>query len=245
MNKVSYYLFSHNALFTFVKDSIGIIEESPAEDLGLKVFLDMVKARFQIYESVLQHDKVDPYTAKLNAADHERDDRFLGFKGYVSVCMYRKQEVVQMAAQEINRVIHRYGGDLYRMANAEESAALDNLIMDLKAEPYKIHIATIKAEEWFAEMEADQQAYKALVQEQVVQSNSSSHSVINARKPLVKACRSLLSMIELQQTASENPAISILIDQLNNHISKSVANARLSHSLTGNETEAEKEKLVE
>lgn len=245
MNKVSYYLFSHNALFTFIKDSISIVEKSLVEDLGLKVFLDIAKTKFQIYESTLQHDKVDPYTAKLNAADHERDDRFLGFKGYVSVCMYRKSEAVQVAAEEIDRAIRRYGGDLYRMANAEESAALDNLIMDLKAEPYSTHLATINAEEWFVEMEQDQQAYKTLVQEQVENSNGNSNSVIKARKPLVKANRSLMSMIELQQTAIENPAIDTLIDQLNNHISKSMANARLSHSLNENDDEADQEKQSE
>lgn len=245
MNKVSYYLFSHNALFTFIKDSISIVEKSPVEDLGLKVFLDIAKTRFQIYESTLQHDKIDPYTAKLNAADDERDDRFLGFKGYVSVCKYRKLEAIQVAAEEIDRAIRRYGSNLYRMANAEESAALDNLISDFKAEPYNTHLATIKAEEWFAEMEADQQAYKTLVQEQVENSNGNSNSVIKARKPLVKANRSLMSMIELQQTASENPAFDTLVDQLNNHISKSMANARLSHSLNENDEKADQEKQSE
>jgi len=245
MKKISYYLFSHNALLTLVKDIISIVEKAPVAELGLQVFLDIVKAKFANYESAVTRDKVNPYTAKLNEADQERDDRFIGFKSYVAACKYRKSRAWLEAAEEIEKLVAHHGSELYRMANAEESAALDNLIADLMSEAYHPFIAKIKAEDWLNEMNKDQLVYKALIQEQVEQTDRNTNSLENTKKPLIMANRALLSMIELQQTAINNPALGELVDQLNNHISKSMANARLSHSLNENEKEADQEALSE
>tara|TARA_R110001583_G_scaffold61148_1_gene181046 strand:+ start:7221 stop:7955 length:735 start_codon:yes stop_codon:yes gene_type:complete len=239
MKKISYYLFSNNALFTFIKGIISIVGKTTVAELGLKVFQDLTIAKFADFDLALKRDHVDPLTQKLNQADQNRDHRFIGFKSYIAACQYRKDAAWHEEAKKIDRVIHRYGGDLYRMANAEESAALDNLIGDLKTEPYSTAITTIEATNWLAEMESAQQDYKALGQQRVEQTDTNTNTIGDTRKPLINANKSLLSMIELQNQATANPALKDLIEQINNHIAKSMASARLSNSLN------EKEDLVE
>ncbi|WP_461644085.1 hypothetical protein [Labilibaculum euxinus] len=48
-------------------------------------------------------------------------------------------------------------------------------------------------------------------------------------------------MISLLNQASVNPALSTLIEQLDNHIAKSMASARLSDSLNGKEEISEED----
>ncbi|MFA9371886.1 MAG: DUF6261 family protein [Labilibaculum antarcticum] len=235
MKNISYYLFSHKALFTFIGGIIDLVGKTNAEELGFKIFLEKTKTEFSLFESALKRDYIDPFTEKLVMADQKRDDRFLGFKGYTGVCKYRKAESWGLAAEELERLIARYGNELYRMAFAEESAALDNLIAELQTEPFKTAVVTIQANDWMDEMVEAEQEYKALNQERSETSDQNTNTIGSTRKSTTCAVRSLLSMISLQVQATANPVLVNLIDQLNNHISKSMSNARLSHSLNDKE----------
>ncbi|TAJ15675.1 hypothetical protein DMA11_00270 [Marinilabiliaceae bacterium JC017] len=235
MKKVAYYLFSHNGLFTFVKRLLAIVEEKDAATLGLAVFVDMVKRLFSNFDKALKRDMVDPFTVKVGEADQERDNRFLGFKNYVNACRYRKSEAWQQAAEQIGRAIERYGGDLYRMANAEESAAIRNLVSDLNTEPLLTACNTIEAGAWISELTEAQEAFSLLEQQRVSETEANYFTLGETRKPLVAGTRSLLKMIELQQQASNNAELNQLVEQLNNLISQSMASARISHTLNEKE----------
>jgi hypothetical protein len=242
MKNTSYYLFSHNALFTYIGGVIDLVEKTNTEELGLRVFLNNAKTEFSKFDSALKRDYVNPFTQALIAADQKRDDRFIGFKEYVAACKYRKNKNWHTAAEELERLIDRYGNDLYKMSFAEESAALDNMIADLQTDPFKKAVRTIQAKDWQDEMTEEHQAYKALSQERNESSNPNTNTIGDSRKPTIRAIKSLLSMIDLQEQATGNPVLSDLIEQLNNHISKSMSNARLSHSL--NEKEDPSEEII-
>jgi hypothetical protein len=235
MKNISYYLFSHKAFFTFIGGVIDLIGTTKAEELGFKIFLENTKTEFGQFDSALKRNYIDPFTELLNMADQKRDDRFLGFKGYVGVCKYRKAESWNLAAEELERLIARYGNELYRMALAEESAALDNLIAELQTEPFTKAVSTIEAKGWMDDMVEAEIEYKALNQERSETNAQNTNTIGLTRKSTTRAVRSLLSMISLQEQSTGNPTLTDLIEQLNNHISKSMSNARLSHSLNNKE----------
>lgn len=242
MKNTSYYLFSHNALLTFIGGVIDLVEKTNTEELDFMVLLNNAKTTFSKFDSALKRDYVDPFTQVLIAADQKRDDRFIGFKAYLTACKYRKDESWHTASEELERLIDRYGNDLYKMSFAEESAALGNLISDLQTDPFKKAVQTIQAEDWQNEMIEEDQAYKTLSQEQNESSNTNTNTIGDSRKPAIRAIRSLLSMIDLQEQATGNPILRNLIEQLNNHISKSMSNARLSYSL--NKKEEPDDKII-
>lgn len=239
MKNVSYYLFSHNALFSFIRGVIDLVEKTNTEELGLKVFLKNTKTQFSRFDNALKRDYVNPFTQTMISTDRSRDDRFIGFKAYVAACKYRKNKNWLIAAEELERLIDRYGGELYKMSYAEESAALDNLIADLQTAPFKKAIRTIQANDWQDEMIEEHEAFKALNQKRNETEDPNTETIGDTRKPAIRALRSLLSMIRLQEEAMDNPALSDLVAQLNKHISKSMASARLSHSLNDKEEPSE------
>jgi hypothetical protein len=231
MHKIAYTILSNKALFTFVKEVIAIINAAGIDLTILTNFLIKTNACFQDYDTALFRDFVDPYTTKISEADRQRDQRFLGFKNYVEACSYRKDESWQQASKQILDAIERYGNDLYRYSLPEESAALRNLITDLQQEPLKSACTTIEMTSWLAEMSESQSEFESLVQQRNNQV-ANTKTLMETRKPLVKAVKNLLKMIELQQQIETNDAFKSMVNQLNNLISSSMASARISRSLS-------------
>lgn len=231
MKKTSCYLFSHNALYTFIGGVIELVEKANLEDLGVNVFLDNTKTTCGKFEYALKRDLVNPFTQLLIEADQRRDKRFLGFKAYVTTCGYHESEKWNVAAEKIELLIERYGSDLYKMALAEETAALNNLTSDLSTEPYAEAIRTIQGKEWVDVMVLANQDYKNLNLQRSETKEVNTNTIGDTRKPAVHAVTSLLSMISLLNEATANPDLATLVEQLNNYISKSMTSARLSNTL--------------
>ncbi|TAJ12447.1 hypothetical protein DMA11_12885 [Marinilabiliaceae bacterium JC017] len=238
MKKIAFYLFSSNALYTFIKRALALIEEKDPTALGLAVFVNKAKALFNNFDSALKRDMVDPLTVKVNDADQTRDNRYIGLKNYVNACRYRESEAWQQAAEQIGRAFERYGSELYRMSNAEESAAIRNLVNDLNTEPLLTACNTIEADPWISELIVAQESFTVLEQQRVSQTDKNTFTLRETRKPLVTALRSLLKMVELQQQATENAELDLLVEQLNNLISQSMTSVRMSHSLNEKEETA-------
>jgi hypothetical protein len=198
----------------------------------MTVFIEKVSRAFHNFDLALTRDLVDPYTVKINAADRMRDLRFLGFKNYVEACSYRKQEGWQEAAVQIKAAIERYGNDLYRLSLPEETAALQNLMSDLEQEPLKAACDVIQLLPWIEELNLAQTHFEALRQQQNSQDHSVNKTLLETRKPLNRAVKNLLKMIELQQVVQESDAFNAMVNQIDNLIATSMSSARLSRSLS-------------
>ncbi|WP_439183441.1 DUF6261 family protein [Carboxylicivirga taeanensis] len=232
MHKIAFYLFSHKALYTFAKETITIIKSAGMDLTVLSGFIIKAEACFSDFDKALTCHDVNPFTIKINEADSERDQRFLGFKNYVEACSYRKKKSWQEAAASIKLVIDRYGGDIYRMSLPEESAALTNMITDLRQEPHAKACNTIEATVWLDELEADQNQFENLVKQRNNQDTSDSKTLLETRKPLITTLRNLFKMIELQQQVEASDALNALVNHLNNLITSSMASARISKTLS-------------
>lgn len=241
MKKISYYLFSHNALYTFIGGVSELVEKANLEELGLNVFLENTKKTCEKFEYALKRDLINPFTQKLIEADQRRDKRFLGFKGYVAVCKYHESEKWNLAAEQIELLIERYGNELYTMAVAEESAVLDNLTSDLGTAPYAEAISIIQAKIWMDAMVLANKEYKDLNLERNELNDPNTNTLGDTRKPAIYAVKSLLSMISLLNQATVNPALSTLVEQLDIHILKSMTSARLSYTLNEKEEISEED----
>ncbi len=232
MSKISYYLFSHKALYTFVKEVLAIVNEYVTDDVALTSFVTKVNQQFQDFDLALSRDYIDPFTTKVSDADRERDLRFVGLKSYLEACCFRKESGWKEAAQQIQSVIERYGKDLYRLPLPEESAALQNLFTDLGKEPLKSACNTLLANPWLDELKEAQSAFEALVKERHKQELSNDKTLLETRRPLVKATRNLLKMVELQYQVEATDTRKAMNNELNNLINSSMASARISRSLS-------------
>jgi len=233
MNKIAYSLFTHKALYTFAKEVLAVVKSAGVSSIvALITFIDKAEACFQDFDQALSRDYIDPFTVKINEADRQRDQRFLGFKNYIEACSYRKDDSWQEAAMRIKAVIERYGNDLYRYSFPEESAALQNMMSDLQSDPLKEACTILTAGAWLNELSESQGYFEGLMQERNSQSDVNDKTLMETRKPLVKALRNLLKMVELQQQVEDSDALTAAVNQLNNLIANSMSSARLSRSLS-------------
>jgi len=232
MQKISYSLYSHSALRTFIKELLSLINSAAIDITTINVFVDKTNQKLQLFDNSLASGDADPFTTMVNDADRQRDLRFLAFKNYVEACSYRKDGDWQISATQIKLTIEKYGNDLYRFSLPEESAALNNLIAELEQEPLKTAVNTIEAHTWLAEIKQAQAVFDDLIQRQFNRDVIDDKSVQESRKPLVKSVRSLLRMVELQQELNACDALNALVSKINALISTSQSGARLSRSLS-------------
>lgn len=232
IKKISYYLLSSDALYTLSSDALDIIALQDITPYGIQVLVDRATASLNKFDIALKRDMVNPLTQQIIEADEARDNSFLGFKAYVGACHYKASPIWQEASDQLKRAINRYGSELYDMAYAEESSSIDNLLGDLNQDPLSTYITTIEATSWRTQLEVDQNAFKALRQQQNVETETGLPTIVETRKPLINDLRALLTMIGLQAGILNDVALNNMVSALNNLIDTTMTSARQSQSLS-------------
>ena len=230
LKSISYYSLSANGLFTFTQSIFSLLSEKDLSSFGMTSFIDKAKKLFTNYESALRRDDVNPLTINVQHADEMRDLRFMALKEYFSACLYRESEEWNQAAEDLIRIIKRYGLNLHRYGMAEESAALSNMIEEMKSGPMNVHIKTIQAEDWLNELEASQHYFEEIRAQRVVETKTDTFTISKTRKPLIDSLRALLQMLDLQYIGTGNPDLGELISHINVLIDQTMISARLSQT---------------
>ena len=114
--------------------------------------------------SLLDLIRKSSYTEEINEADrHRRDKTFRGFADAVKSGLNHFDAAKQEAARKIKVVLDNYGNIAAKTLD-QETAAIDDLLRELRGGDYPALVNTLVLNEWVAQLDADNQAFKALME---------------------------------------------------------------------------------
>ncbi len=187
MNKInSFYLNSLRNLehYQFMSDFNSLVTKYTPVELGVDdLFPDFVNALTN--ESVAIRVEQGSIKSKLiEEYDIHRDNTLngIGLSARASMLSPFADEVE--SATIIKHLLDQYG-DIRNLSYNEESAALSNLIVDLKKAEYVIHIDKIGRTSWVTELEKQNNQFISLVEERTTEfSGRESGNVRSTRKQI-------------------------------------------------------------
>lgn len=230
MERLSYYIVSHEELYTFTKTLLNLIAEHDLSATGIPAFVAPVQDSYNAFDKSLKRDYSNEITEQLAAADAVRDDRFIGLRMYVDAASYRGLAGWEEAASRIRKIIDRYGADLYKQGYATQSASVNNLLTDLQAEGAAADMALIEATPWADAVQAAQSGFETLFEQRMSEEQDDVLPIVESRKALVNDLRNLMNMIELQGQIAQGEAMPALISSIEQLVANTMATARASQT---------------
>lgn len=148
---------------TLSEQSLSIINKNHPDNPLLSPMVQAVRAVLGGAESALGSTEKEALTESVTQADANRDDNIMGLEGHVRSGIKRhKNPAYQEACKRLYALFEKYG-PLERESYLDETGLLDALIADLKTPQATADLATVNATEWFGELVADADHFKAAV----------------------------------------------------------------------------------
>jgi len=235
---VNYSLLTSKELFTFIVRIIAIFTGKVLTGTGLDAFFKNLKDAFNPFSKALERESKDPYTEKLAQKDADRHEGFLAFRNYVESCSHRLKAGYHDAAVKILAIIRKHGWSAMSFGNKKETAALLNMISEIKSK-CSAELTLLAANEWLSELEAAQQAFETTMSESVVPSVGNEPTIAGTRPAATNAVKSLISEISLQYTATGDAQMAEYAKSIDDLIVKTMASAK------ANATRAENKKTTD
>lgn len=222
---VNFSLFPSNELFTFAKGSLSVVNEKKEHIPAIFPFAEKANQMLIIYQSALERERKNPFTSLLATTDADRDSSFYGLRTYFEATGYRKLEGWNAASEKLMEIIRRHGWSAASMGYKAETAALTNIISEIKTKCAS-ELELIGATEWLAELEATQLAFEEAFHRSITTMPTGEATVWETRPLLVNALRSLFSMISLLQSETPSEDLMTLETSLNELINRSLSTVK-------------------
>jgi hypothetical protein len=101
------------------------------------------------------------YTKEMEAADRQRDEFFRGFYGMVKSSQKQPDASKQKAADRLYNLLNGYKKTVLSGNHAAESAAIYNLLQDLRGEVYGGDVSLLSLTEWVTAISRAEQDFQA------------------------------------------------------------------------------------
>ena len=160
-----------------------------------------------------------PFTGKVTTADDKREITFRGFcdtvKGALNHFTPKKSE----AANRVQIVIDHFG-NINNKTNDEQTAAIKALIADLNAD-YADDVATLRLDEWLTELQANNEAFEALMDERYSDDAGKTQlRMKEVRKEVDTAYRTITTRIDALVVVNGPETYAPFIKELNIRVEK-------------------------
>ncbi|MDR2413960.1 MAG: DUF6261 family protein [Odoribacteraceae bacterium] len=141
---VQFRRLRHETLAQFVKEFIAIVEKpnAGAGAIGIKSVFDVLKLKYEVMIAVLDALFKSGITAKLKEQDRFRDGFVHGLMILIRSFLRHSDATKRDAATELMIVFDHYK-NLSRKTYNDESAAMDDLIRELKSAKFSVHVTTL------------------------------------------------------------------------------------------------------
>jgi len=161
-------------------------------------------------------------TDDLSDADALRDNSFSGLRDTVKGSTNHYKPEMRAAAARV-QVLFDTNGNLAVRPYDEESAALTNLIADLRGS-YATEVKTLGLADWITDLEAKNQAFIALKNTRYAEGASKTHLGMNASRLEVDAAyRAIVNKVNALVIVNGEAAYKTFILELNQRIAKHAA----------------------
>ena len=180
---LSRYL-SSDEFYTLSKRIRATIEESAIDETLKEKLLARIDKELNNYESAIDRIKKNPLTVEKEVKDHDRDSKFLGFRGISEALTHHWEESKRDAALHLTEIIRRHGWSLHNEGYTAQSAGMNALAGELQKEPGASYIQTCEIQEWFTHMIDAQAAFE--------KTSNESEELDAQQKPLISSSRKAL-----------------------------------------------------
>jgi flagellar biosynthesis chaperone FliJ len=201
----------HFQLHTEVRDLIL------ASDPIIEKIKELLDDYFRVYmqeDECIQKILKSNITEKRHYADKERDTLFRGMVNAVKSAQNHFDSNVTEAAGRLNILFNTYG-NVARKPYNEETAALNNLLSELKGK-YASDVATLKLEDWVNELEIKNRKFDSLMKERFSELEQRTELKAKAvREEVDKAYHAITKQINALMLVEKSPVYETFIHQLN------------------------------
>jgi hypothetical protein len=122
----------------------------------------LYKTRFDVEVAALDVVRKSGFTGDVVDQDHARDITSHGFGVAVDSALYHFDPLKREAAGKVKIVLKSYG-NIAAKALDQETAAIDDLLRELRSGGYPAMIETLGLGEWLDRLEADNRRFKELM----------------------------------------------------------------------------------
>lgn len=225
ISTVNFSLFPSDELFTFTKGALTIVEEKRSKIPTLVPFLDKANQQLSLYQNALERARKNPYTRLLAEKDALRDASFLVLRTYMEAMNHRTKEGWSYASSKILEVIRRHGWSAASMGYKAESAAINNITSELRGK-CATEITFLNAEEFLAELEADQKVFEETSHQNVKSAPTNELTIWDVRPSLTNSLKSLFTFISLLNSSAPTRDLTDLETVLSELIVRSLATVK-------------------
>jgi hypothetical protein len=225
ISSVNFSLFPSDELFTFTKGALTIVEEKRSKIPMLVPFLDKANQQFSLYQNALERAKKNPYTPQLSEKDAFRNASFMVLRTHSEAMSYRNKVGWSAAATKILDVIRRHGWSATSMGYKAKSAAINNITSELRGK-YATEVTFLNAEEFLAELEADQKAFEVTSHQSVKSAPTNELTIWDTRPPLTNSLKSLFTFISLLNSSAPTRDLTDIESVLSELIVRSLATVK-------------------
>ena len=166
--------FHNDEHFQFIAALIALFNKFAAALLKLAGLVAKLKSCHDAEDEALKKIFKSALTEEIQAADKRRDLTFRGLTKICSAALDHYDQNIVDAAKRIDVVMHTYGNVSRKPIN-EETAAIYNLCKDLKNATYQRDLELIQAVEWVDRLDADNNAFDALIMERDDENANKTH----------------------------------------------------------------------
>ncbi|MDP4270470.1 MAG: DUF6261 family protein [Bacteroidota bacterium] len=180
----------------FVTDVLAAAEANATVIVGVEDVFDPFKQAVTAEIECQKAEQGSAVTKNLIEADDYRDRLFKGLQMGVDAHQYHYDDTVCESARRLMRVFDLYG-DLRSKPYKEESAALTNLVHDLKGEAYSADVTLLSKAEWITKLGEANDGFIAKFDERASELSARSMGAARAAR------------------ATTDPAYKVFIDKIN------------------------------
>ncbi|MDR0419928.1 MAG: DUF6261 family protein [Prevotellaceae bacterium] len=154
-------------------------------------------------------------TAEIEKQDIVRDTIYRGFTDAVKSATRHFNADKRAAAARVENIVAHYGNIVTRTLDAE-TAAIDDLLRELKMSAYPADIAALALGDWLVQLDTENATFKTLMQERYAEAASRTTLRMRpARKATDAAFRAMISQVEALVLVNGETGYDKFISELN------------------------------
>jgi len=196
--KISFSLLSVETILELANQCIKIISAKHFENPLIESSLEGLKEPIKKVELAIANDRKQEFTERVNNADFQRDQIFIGFRKYIEVFQYKEwDQAAKRASNNLLSIIRKHGAQLYKEGLTKQSSLMNAMFTDLEDEKAQLDIEKLGVSEWLIQLKRSQERFSRIFQQyNEIESDTDIPTKSQAKASLVKSLSSLLDGIE-------------------------------------------------
>lgn len=209
-------------LFQVISNILSFLQAEDLTVLQLQKMYDVLLAAFNVYDNAIIQSRKTGLTAPLNVLDGERDQTIIGFIECLTGLTRLPLAEKSAAAKELLEIVRKYP-NIPSLPLRDETAAIENLLQDLKVPATAANISLLGLTDFVAVLEDKNTAYGTIYNERTTKEvQIQAEAAKQARTDLEQAFKNVANAINgLEVAFSEEP-----YRNLSNLINKEVERAK-------------------